>query len=70
MRALRILAASVWYLVSTAVNNRERLFLLFDIYCVRYENSIGTFQEGEVSPSLQPRCACLPLPPLRGRCPR
>ncbi|MDR1230376.1 MAG: transposase [Spirochaetaceae bacterium] len=26
MRALRILAASVWYLVSTAVNNREPLF--------------------------------------------
>ncbi|MDR1231636.1 MAG: transposase [Spirochaetaceae bacterium] len=26
MRALRILAASVWYFVSTAVNNREPLF--------------------------------------------
>jgi hypothetical protein len=26
MRALRILAASVWYLVGTAVNNREPLF--------------------------------------------
>jgi REP element-mobilizing transposase RayT len=26
MRALRILAASVWYLVCTAVNNREPLF--------------------------------------------
>jgi hypothetical protein len=26
MRKLRILAAGVWYLVSTAVNNREPLF--------------------------------------------
>ncbi|MDR1232564.1 MAG: hypothetical protein LBK61_14325 [Spirochaetaceae bacterium] len=26
MRSLRILAASVWYFVSTAVNNREPLF--------------------------------------------
>ncbi|MDR1231457.1 MAG: hypothetical protein LBK61_08660 [Spirochaetaceae bacterium] len=26
MRALRILAASVWYFVCTAVNNREPLF--------------------------------------------